>query len=252
MVVMMSEGDAPHLVAAVLIGCLAAPLIEEVLFRGIFLESLRRMGNAVAIWLSAAAFAVWHLNLAALRYYALLGALLGWLYVRRGLVCSMAAHLGFNGVLTVAAMSVVLSGGGSVTGDGLTVSLPQGWSQSSAVLPAQAALGHPAMLLRGPSGATIAVLSFPTPTAPSRQRIADLIRDPEFARLSPGLMPLTLREVTVGAGTLIEVDARHEGEPGTVAFLCRAGTSYEIVFRAAGSPKAARDLPDILSSMQVA
>jgi membrane protease YdiL (CAAX protease family) len=252
MVTMMSEGDVPHIAATMLIGCIAAPLIEEVLFRGLFLESLRGKGAAVAIWLSAAAFAVWHLNLVALRYYALLGALLGWLYVRRGLVCSIATHLAFNGVLAVAAVTVVLGGGGTVSGDGLTMTLPNGWHSSPAALPATVLGGHPALMVRGPSGATIAVIAYDTPVAPDISKLADLIRDPRFAASNPGLQPLTLREVTVPAGRLVEVDATHDGDRRTVAFLCRAGTTYELVLRASGSPKARADFEPILRSLAVA
>ena len=78
-VLLMSEGDAAHVIATVLITCAAAPLIEEVLFRGLLLESQRGRGTRAAIWISALAFAVWHLNPSALRYYALMGALLGFL-----------------------------------------------------------------------------------------------------------------------------------------------------------------------------
>jgi len=252
MVTMMSEGDVPHIAATMLIGCVAAPLVEEVLFRGLFLESLRAKGAAAAIWLSALAFAVWHLNLVALRYYALLGALLGWLYVRRGLVCSIATHVAFNGVLSVAAVSVVLGGGGSVSGDGLTMTLPHGWHDASASLPRVVLGGHPALMVHGPSGATIAVISYETPVAPDIGRLADLIRDPRFAASNPGLQPLTLREVSVPAGRLVEVDATHDGDQRTVAFLCRAGTTYELVLRASGSPRARADFEPILHSLTVA
>jgi membrane protease YdiL (CAAX protease family) len=250
LVTMMSEGDAPHLAATLLIGCVAAPLIEEVLFRGLFLESLRAKGAAVAIWLSAAAFAVWHLNLVALRYYALLGALLGWLYVRRGLACSIATHVAFNGVLAVAAVTVVLGGGGTVTGDGLTMTLPTGWHATTTGLPVVAAGGHPAIYVDGPSGASIQVISYNTP-APDINRLTDMIRDPRFAGADAGLQPLTLRQRTVPAGRLVEVDADVSGHHGTVAFLLLRGTTYELIFMPAGSPKARADIDPILRDLRV-
>jgi hypothetical protein len=234
-----------------LIGCAAAPLVEEVLFRGLFLESLRVKGSAVAIWLSAAAFAVWHLNFVALRYYALLGALLGWLYVRRGLVCSIATHVAFNGVLAAAAVVVVLGGGGTVTADGLTLRLPHGWHPTTSGLPAVAAGGHPAIFVDGPSGATLEVISYDTP-APDAGRLADMIRDPRLAGPNAGLQPLTLREQTVPAGRLLEVDADVDGRHGTVAFLLSRGTSYELIFMPAGSPKARADMDPILHGLSVA
>lgn len=254
MVVMMSEGDLAHLAAAFLVAVAAAPLVEEVLFRGLLLESLRAKGTTVALLVSAAGFAVWHLsfNLVPLLYYTLLGLLLGWLYVRRGLVCSMAAHLGFNGVLAVAAATIVLGGGGTATADGLTVSLPQGWNADVHVTPAVAFGGHSAMFLTGPSGSSIAVIAYDTPQEPSVDQFSAELRDSRFAAANPGLKPMTLREVANPAGRLIEVDAVTGRDPSVAAFLLRAGTSYEFVFRSAGSPKALADFGPILRSLSVA
>ena len=251
MVVMMSEGDVPHLAAAFLVGCAAAPLVEEVLFRGLLLESFRSHGTPLALLVSAAGFAVWHLsfNVVPLLYYSLLGLLLGWLYLRRGLVCSMAAHLGFNGVLAVAAATIVLGGGGTATSDGLSVTLPQGWTADTQVTPLVAFGGHPAMFLTGPSGSSIAVTSYPTPNGPSIGRLSDQIRDPRFAAANPGLKPLTLREVSFPIGRLLEVDMVTGRDPSVMVFVLRAGTSYELLFRSAGSPKALADFDPILRSL---
>jgi membrane protease YdiL (CAAX protease family) len=253
MVVMMSEGDLPHLAAAFLVACAAAPLVEEVLFRGVLLESLRAKGTAVALVVSAAGFAVWHLsfNLVPLLYYTLLGLLLGWLYVRRGLVCSMAAHFGFNGVLAVAAATIVLGGGGTATADGLTVSLPQGWTADIHVEPAYVGNEHSAMFLTGPSGASIAISSYDSPVAPSIDRFSEQIRNPRFATIHPEVEPSTLQVVDVPAGRVLEVDAVTGRDPSVYAELLHDGKSYELVFRSAGSPKALADFGPILRSLHV-
>jgi len=258
MVAMMSEGDVPHLAAAFLVGCTAAPLVEEVLFRGLLLESFRShgtgsQGTGLALLISAAGFAVWHLsfNLVPLLYYSLLGLLLGWLYLRRGLVCSMAAHVGFNGVLAIAAATVVLGGGGTATSDGLSVTLPQGWTVDTHALPSVASGGHPAMFLTGPSGSSIAVTSYSTPNGPSSERLSDQMRDPRFATANPGVKPLTLREVSFPVGRLLEVDMVTGRDPSVLVFVLRPGTSYELVFRSAGSPKALADFGPILRSLTV-
>jgi membrane protease YdiL (CAAX protease family) len=249
-VLLMSEGDAPHVIAAVLISCIAAPLVEEVLFRGLLLESQRFRGTAAAIWLSAAGFAVWHLNPAALRYYALLGALLGWLYARRGLACSMAAHLGFNGVLTVAALSVVLSPGASLNVDGLSAHLPPGWRSASASelpesLPASAATAG----FRGPSGAALIVVAVPTLTTPSVDDIYERLDNSGFASLAPG--HTDLHELRLPAGPGVEVVAESHGDQVTIVFLPHAGRSYELVMRGAGSVKARTDFNRILKDLRV-
>ncbi|MDQ1748139.1 MAG: hypothetical protein QOD07_2402 [Frankiaceae bacterium] len=252
MVAMMSEGDVAHLAAAFVVGCAAAPLVEEVLFRGLLLESFRSHGTALALLVSAAGFAVWHLsfNVVPLLYYLLLGLLLGWLYLRRGLACSIAAHVGFNGVLAVAAATVVLGGGGTATADGLSVALPQGWTADTHVTPEVVFGGHSAMFLTGPSGSSIAVTSYPTPHGSSMDRLTDELRNPRFAAANPGVEPLTLREVAFPVGRLLEVDTVTGRDPSVVVFLLRAGTSYELVFRSAGSPKALADFDPILRSLR--
>jgi membrane protease YdiL (CAAX protease family) len=251
-VTLMSEGDAPHLLAAVLISCAAAPLVEEILFRGLLLESLRGRGTGLAIWISGAAFAVWHLNPAALRYYALMGALLGWLYVKRGLLCSMAAHLAFNGVLTVAALAVVLGAGPFVSSDGLSVHAARGWSTVSlGSLPTSFGATHGSFALRGPAGSSMVALSFPTELAPDVDSIATRLRASTGSALAPYLRTDSLRERRLPIGTVVEVDLQIAGSSGTIVFLPRAGRSYEIVFESAGSHKAAADFAHMLEALRV-
>ena len=249
-VLLMSEGDAPHVIAAVLISCAAAPLIEEVLFRGLLLESQRFRGTAGAIWLSAAAFAVWHLNPAALRYYALLGALLGWLYTRRGLVCSMAAHLGFNGVLTIAALSVVLSPGAAVNLDGLSAHLPSGWRAASlSDLPESLSNVGSVKSFRGPSGSALVVVAVPSPSTPTVDDIYDRLSSSGFTSLIPGHSDL--RELRLPAGPAVEVVSQVRGDQVTIVFLPHAGRSYELLMRGAGSAKARSDFGRILKDLRV-
>lgn len=251
-VVLMSEGDAPHILTTVLIACVAAPLIEETLFRGVLLESLRRQGTGAAILISGAAFAAWHLNPAALVYYSVMGALLGLLYVKRGLLCSMAAHLAFNGVLTIAAIVVVTGAGPLVSNDGLSMHTPGGWSTSnSADLPPSFADFHESFALEGPSGAAFVALSFPTPTAPDPDLLMQRLSTASASGFGAAIRSGTSREVKVPAGTLVEVDATIGSQPATVAFLPTEGRTYELIFMAAGSPKAAADFTRMLRDLRV-
>jgi membrane protease YdiL (CAAX protease family) len=123
-VLLMSEGDPTHIVLMVLITCIAAPLVEETLFRGLLLEALRPRGRGLAIVGSALAFAIWHFIPSALIYYGVLGAGLAAIYLWRGLAASMAAHAGFNGVLTVAAIVVVLGPAHPVAFGGVSFTAP--------------------------------------------------------------------------------------------------------------------------------
>ncbi|MFZ1249699.1 MAG: CPBP family intramembrane glutamic endopeptidase [Candidatus Saccharimonadales bacterium] len=78
--------------------CLMAPIIEEVLFRGLLLEQLlRRYGSVVAITISSILFAVAHIN----PVYALgvlpLGFVLGYCYKRtRSIVPGIFIHGAWN------------------------------------------------------------------------------------------------------------------------------------------------------------
>ena len=249
-VLLMSEGDAPHVIAAILISCAAAPLVEEVLFRGLLLESQRFRGTAAAIWVSAAAFAVWHLNPAALRYYALMGALLGWLYTRRGLACSMAAHLGFNGVLTVAALSVVLSPGAALNVNGLSAQLPSGWRTAAlSDLPESLTSFGSVQTFRGPSGSALVAVAVPSPSTPTVDDLYDRLSNSGFTTLIPGHSDL--HELRLPAGPAVELVAEFHGDQMTIVILPHAGRSYELLMRGAGSAKARSDFAHILKDLRV-
>jgi membrane protease YdiL (CAAX protease family) len=245
-VTIMSEGDAAHIGIAVLITCVCAPLVEEVLFRGLLLESLRTRGTAFGIWMSGIAFAVWHLNPAALRYYALMGALLGFLYAKRGLVCSMAAHAGFNGVLTIAAVVIVLSPAKTFEAYGVSVDAPGGWSQDH--------MTGVNLSLSGPSGAWFGVATVSTPVQPELQRVTAQVTQGSLGTLSTEALQIdrnTVREVQLPAGRGVEVDVTMQGHSGHMLFIPRAGQSVEVVFLSAGSLRAEHDFTKMLGSVRV-
>jgi membrane protease YdiL (CAAX protease family) len=244
-VTMMSEGDAAHLVVSALIACACAPLVEEVLFRGLLLESLRNHGSRVAVLVSGAAFAVWHLNPAALRYYALMGALLGVLYLKRGLICSISAHVAFNGVLTVAALAVVLAPAKVVTGGHVSLRAPGGWSTTHE--------GGADLALTGPSGATLLVVEVPTVTPPSPDVIVRRINEGLLTQVFPGLQVdvTKTRQVKLPVGAAVEIDVIAQGHRGTMVFVPLAGESVDMVFLSGGSVKAQTDFPRMLASLRV-
>ena len=249
-VLLMSEGDPTHIIATVFIGCVAAPLVEETLFRGLLLESLRPRGKAVAIVGSAGAFAVWHFLPASLIYYAALGAVLGWLYLKRGLACSIAAHVGFNAVLTVAAISIVLGPAHTVDVGGLNLTAPSGWSVPS--MPAGETIPGVAMLL-GPDDAQLEVIHAQVARQLSPDEVATRLRSGTLA-LPPGLTldSASVTETSSPAGEVVEDGLTVEGRQGEVAFLQAGGQGYELVFLSAGSNRAQRDFQTMIGSLQVA
>ena len=244
-VTLMSEGDLAHIVVTVGITCVCAPLIEEVLFRGLLLESLRPKGRRAALWLSGIAFSVWHLNPSALRYYALMGLLLGGLYLKRGLACSIAAHVAFNGVLTMAALAVVLAPARTVTVADLSFSAPSGWGQLHSE--------QGGWTLTGPSDAQVFVAEQPLAVTPTADQLRDRMRDGLAAIPIPGVSfdSATLRETTVPAGVAVEMGVAYEGHGGTFAMLAVPGELVELVFMDGGSTKAQADFPRMLASLRI-
>jgi len=81
----------------------AAPIFEEILFRGFLLPSLTRyMPVWGAIALSAVIFAVAHLSFSEVLPLAVLGAVLGFVYTRsRNLLSSMLVHSLWNSATMV-------------------------------------------------------------------------------------------------------------------------------------------------------
>jgi hypothetical protein len=244
----MSAGDRTHILVTVFIACVAAPLVEETLFRGLLLESLRPRGKTLAVVVSAGAFAVWHFMPASLVYYAALGAVLGSLYLRRGLAASIAAHVGFNAVLTVAAIMIVLGPSHAVRLGGLTMTAPSGWSVDNS--PAAQASGAD-MVLVGPDDAQLEVVPGPPPAGISPDVVAQQLRDGDLA-LAPSLQVDTrsVTEVMTPAGEAVEAGLQVDGRQGTLALLTAGGRSYEFAFLTAGSDKAQQDFNEMLASLR--
>ncbi|HET9037140.1 MAG TPA: type II CAAX endopeptidase family protein, partial [Myxococcaceae bacterium] len=96
--------SALELVLAVSAAVAAAPIGEEMIFRGLFLQGLLRRGAKLwpAVLASALIFAISHLNPLAFPSLVELGVLFGLLYARtRSVWPSMAAHFGSNLTATV-------------------------------------------------------------------------------------------------------------------------------------------------------
>lgn len=107
------EGQDPLALAFFFItASLAAPIFEEIIFRGFLLPSLTRyMPMAVAIFASALVFALAHQSLSEILPLTTLGAVLGFVYSRsRNLLAPILLHSLWNGSTL---FSLFLLGGGS-------------------------------------------------------------------------------------------------------------------------------------------
>lgn len=89
-----------------LVAVVLAPLVEEVLYRGLLYPTLKRKwGKAVGLLVSAGLFAILHSHAQTLAALFVLGLVLGHVYERTGtLAAPMALHAAFNGFTFVGAM----------------------------------------------------------------------------------------------------------------------------------------------------
>ncbi|QKG58965.1 CPBP family intramembrane metalloprotease [Hymenobacter sp. BRD128] len=96
---------AHYPVLSLFFGCLLAPVLEEILFRGLLLRGLlRNYSPVVAIGQSALLFGVFHLNPAQSLFALLMGLMLGWLYYRtQSLALCIALHA-LNNLLSFSSM----------------------------------------------------------------------------------------------------------------------------------------------------
>lgn len=93
----MEVRSVPQLLLKLLVGAVLPGICEEALFRGAIFGVLQRKGASKAILISAALFAVYHLNPWILAPVFFLGVLLGMLRARTGsLVPGMIAHASVN------------------------------------------------------------------------------------------------------------------------------------------------------------
>lgn len=97
------EGMTALTLPVVLSVCVLAPLLEEMLFRGVILRSfLHRFPRWPAIMFSAMLFGAAHLNIYQFVVATVLGALSGWLYERsRSLLPCIVLHAAYNTSLMV-------------------------------------------------------------------------------------------------------------------------------------------------------
>lgn len=83
-----------------LYACVAAPIGEEILFRGLALRYLEPYGKRFAIVMSAFLFGIFHANLVQTPYTFLVGLVLGYVAIEYNILWSMVLHMINNLVLS--------------------------------------------------------------------------------------------------------------------------------------------------------
>jgi len=205
-------------------------------------ESLRPKGRGTAIWLSAAAFSMWHLRPEALKYYLLCGALLGLLYWKRGLVCSMSAHATFNGLLLVVAVLSVSGPAHAVAGGGLMTIVPASWRVES---------GSSADLaLRSASGARLAVRHTDVPGTPDPASVLNRLRSGD----TPSGLTVDAPNTHLAqypAGPAVVADATDHGHDAELVLLFTPRAVWTFELLTAGNGNARSQLEGMLQKATV-
>ncbi|HTR69460.1 MAG TPA: type II CAAX endopeptidase family protein [Mycobacteriales bacterium] len=247
---LMSAGDATHIIVTAGLCCVIAPLVEETLFRGLLLESLRPRGTGLALVVSAALFSIWHLMPASFVYYVALGLTLGGLYLKRGLAGSIAAHAAFNTVLTVAAITVVLGPAHPMTVDGLSFVAPSGWSRAQVP---NDQLGDGPFVLTGPDAASVDIVASPSAYAADPDEVVARIRSGALDSLGDFTVDRSaVREVTEPIGEVVEVPITAAGRSGSMVVFGANGEGYVLILLDAGSARARSDFAKLVDSLRFA
>jgi membrane protease YdiL (CAAX protease family) len=246
---LISENNPVRILFTILLMVCAAPLVEETLFRGILLESWR----SHAVWsvvVSGFAFAAWHLNGSAIGYYWLMGLILGRVYLRRGLIGSMATHAAFNAVVLGITIASISGSGHTVSGDGIRAHVPASWHVPAGTSAARQANSF---VLDGPSGAQIDLLAKTTHTqvlSPTEAAgLAAEAMSTAIARV-PGRITTAADEIELPLGAGERICVSDGSESADLYVIVSATHSYEVLVDTAGSATATKQAPSILESLR--
>ena len=224
---------------------LAAPLVEEFIFRGFLAEALRDRGKKPAIWLSAVAFSVAHLRFSQFRYYVAMGVMFALIYWRRGLVGSITAHATFNGMLLLIAVAASHGPAVEATGGGSTVSIPPTYQVSTGVAGEE-------LSAVGPLGAQVEFGWTDIPGLPVIDIVAsDLARG---AVPFPGMIvtdPSSVAIFDLPAGRAVSVMATIEGESGRMLLLPDGSRLWMAMFRSDGTARSFSEFEAMLQSWRL-
>jgi membrane protease YdiL (CAAX protease family) len=93
-----------NLILRVLYASFAAPIVEELIFRKLLLNKLRRYGDIPAILISAIAFGLFHMNVAQMFYATALGIIFAYVAIRTNTIrYSILLHILINSIGVVVA-----------------------------------------------------------------------------------------------------------------------------------------------------
>jgi membrane protease YdiL (CAAX protease family) len=240
---LVGGGGALRIFVALAVTSVLAPLVEETVFRGICAGSLLAKGTAAALWVSALAFAIWHMQPASLRYYALMGLLLGRLWQKRGLLASMSAHACFNGMLTVAAIAATGGAATFTTYGPLHFELPGGWHPEQSSFSVRA--------YRGPAGASLALTETDAGAVLTADDVVANLRRNEGTGAGLQVLPGTEQAVDLHGVDAVTADVTVRSQRGHLLVVPLGRQVYSVVVVTGGSPNGERDWQLVTRTLEV-
>lgn len=104
----MPEGNTLMLYVFLAYVCVIGPILEEIIFRGIILKSMKKFGAFTAVITTSILFAMFHLNLVQFAQPILIGMILGFVTIKSGsIIPAIIIHM-FNNTI-VFSMSQILN-----------------------------------------------------------------------------------------------------------------------------------------------
>lgn len=101
------SGDLASAIVRAVQAVIFAPILEELWFRGLVLESLRPYGNGFAIFVSAILFGITHANLAQFFYATAIGFFLAYIAIHTGsIIVPMILHAMMNGISSITSLII--------------------------------------------------------------------------------------------------------------------------------------------------
>lgn len=105
------SADLPSAIVRTVQAVIFAPILEELWFRGVVLESLRPYGNGFAIFVTAILFGITHANLAQFFYATAIGVFLAYVAIHTGsIIVPMILHAIMNGISSITSIIIATPG----------------------------------------------------------------------------------------------------------------------------------------------
>jgi membrane protease YdiL (CAAX protease family) len=240
---LLAASSVGPLVLGAVVLVVAAPVVEELVFRGFLAEALRDRGKRVAVLLSAVAFSLAHLRLNQFRYYVVMGVLLALIYWRRGLVGSIAAHATFNGTLLLVALAASHGPALTLSAAGTTVTVPATYHEVTGD-----SLGTDLTVV-GPLGARAEFGHIDVPSTPPAPLLARQLSSGSVPAL-PGVVvkydTATVVDLPIGQAVSVVVDV--DGHDGRLVYVPAAGRLWIAAYSSDGRARSSGEFDAMLSS----